>query len=369
MNALNIAWLDLKRLAREREALGWIFIGPVVFTVFFGLLFKPQPERQTRVAIVNRDADDRVARAVGVLLEQDRIAVVPAPAVEADRWSVEIPAGAAALFADSKPMRLTLHAREEESTEERNVRFKVQKALTLLYLHGDANLSAESIAALPARLAKAEVIALRPGDIGVQHRPMTAGFQRSVPSYLVMFVFLNVLVSGATIAADRAAGRMRRLFIAPIRKRDIVLGKLLSRFAIGWIQTGYMLALGVLVFGIRWAQHGWVFFGFLTIFALASAALGLLVGTLFDDPDTCATAAIWTAILLAPLGGLWWPLEVVGPTMRTIGNFVPTGWAMQGVNAMLAFDAGAAEVAPFALGFLVLLVLALALATRRLRPA
>ncbi|HEX2343059.1 MAG TPA: ABC transporter permease [Vicinamibacterales bacterium] len=369
MNALSIAWLDLKRLMRERTALGWIFIGPVVFTIFFGMLFKPQPERQTTVAIVNHDVDDRVARAVGVLLEQDRVKVVQAQAIEAGRWSVEIPRDAAALFAAAKPMRLTLHAREEESTEERNVRFKVQKALTLLYLHGDADLSAESIAALPARLARAEIVALKPGDIGVQHRPMTAGFQRSVPSYLVMFVFLNVLVSGATIAADRATGRMRRLFIAPIRKRDIVLGKLLSRFAIGWIQIAYMLALGVLLFGIRWAQHGWVFFGFLTIFALASAALGLLVGTLFDDPDTAASAAVWTSILLAPLGGLWWPLEVVGPTMRTIGNLVPTGWAMQGVNAMLAFDAGAAEVAPFALALAVLLLVALTLATRRLRPA
>jgi ABC-type multidrug transport system permease subunit len=369
MTALAIAWLDLTRLMREREALGWIFIGPVIFTVFFGLLFRPQPERQTTVAIVNRDADDRVARAIGVLLEQDRIKVVSAQAVEAGRWGVEIPAGAAALFAAAKPMRLTLHARDEESNEERNVRFKVQKALTLLYLHGDPDLSAASIAALPERLARAEVVALRPGDIGVPHRPMTAGFQRSVPSYLVMFVFVNVLVSGATIAADRATGRMRRLFIAPIRKRDIVLGKLLSRFAIGWIQTGYMLALGVLLFGIRWAQHGWVFFGFLTIFALAAAALGLLIGTLFDDPDSCASAAVWTSILLAPLGGLWWPLEVVGPTMRTIGNLVPTGWAMQGVNAMLAFDAGASEVAPFALGLALLLVVALILATRRLHPA
>jgi hypothetical protein len=329
MNVVTIAWLDLKRLMREREALGWIFIGPVVFTTFFGMLFKPQPERQTTVAIVNRDVDDRVARAVGVLLEQDRVTVVHAQAVEAGRWSVEVPRDAAALFGGAKPMRLTLHAREEESAEERNVRFKVQKALTLLYLHGDADLSADSIAALPARLARAELIALKPGDIGVRHRPMTAGFQRSVPSYLVMFVLLNVLVSGATIAADRATGRMRRLFIAPIRKRDIVLGKLLSRFAIGWIQIAYML----------------------------------------DDPDTAASAAVWTTILLAPLGGLWWPLEVVGPTMRTIGNLVPTGWAMQGVNAMLAFDAGAAEIAPFALAFAVLLVVALTLATRRLRPA
>ena len=57
------------------------------------------------------------------------------------------------------------------------------------------------------------------------------------------------------------------------------------------------------------------------------------------------------AILLAPLGGLWWPLELVGPFMRRVAYFTPTGWAMEGVNAMLAFGAGAADVAPFALGF------------------
>jgi ABC-type multidrug transport system permease subunit len=55
--------------------------------------------------------------------------------------------------------------------------------------------------------------------------------------------------------------------------------------------------------------------------------------------------------------------------MRQVANLVPTGWAMQAVNAMLAFGAGAREIAPYALAFFVLLVVALTLATRRLRPA
>jgi ABC-2 type transport system permease protein len=266
-------------------------------------------------------------------------------------------------------VKLTLHARDEETSEERNVRFKVQKALMLLYLHGDADLSSTSIDDLPARLARAEVLSIAAADIGLPRRPMTAGFQRSVPAYLIMFVFLNMLVSGASVAADRATGRMRRMFIAPVAKWEIIAGKLLSRFTLGWIQMAYMLALGVLLFGIRWAEHGWIFFGFFSLFALASASLGLLIGTIFDDPDKCATAAIWTAVLLAPLGGLWWPIEVVGPTMRQVANLVPTGWAMQAVNAMLAFGAGAREIAPYALAFFVLLVVALTLATRRLRPA
>jgi ABC-type multidrug transport system permease subunit len=368
MNTLAIAWVDLKRISREGEAIFWLFVGPVIFVVFFGILFKPQPERRTAVVIVNRDADDRLARGLGVLLGRDRLEVRHA-SIDRAEWSVEVPPGAAAEFASRKGVKLTLHARDEESSEERNVRFKVQKALMLLYLHGDPDLSPASIEDLPARLARAEVLAIAPADIGVPRRPVTAGFQRSVPAYLIMFVFLNMLVSGAGIAADRATGRMRRMFIAPVAKWEIIAGKLLSRFTLGWIQMAYLLALGVLLFGIRWAEHGWIFFGFFSLFTLASASLGLLIGTIFDDPDKCATAAIWTAVLLAPLGGLWWPLEVVGPTMRQIGNLVPTGWAMQAVNAMLAFGSGARDVAPYALAFLVLLVVALTLATRRLRPA
>ena len=75
-----------------------------------------------------------------------------------------------------------------------------------------------------------------------------------------MFVFLNLLVSGAGIAEDRASGRLRRMAIAPVSRREIVLGKLLGRFAIGWIQIVYMLGFGLIV-GIRWADHPWVFFG------------------------------------------------------------------------------------------------------------
>lgn len=53
-----------------------------------------------------------------------------------------------------------------------------------------------------------------------------------------------------------------------------------------------MLGVG-LVAGVQWAAHFWVFFGFLSLFALASASLGILLGTLFKDPDKCASVAIW----------------------------------------------------------------------------
>jgi ABC-type Na+ efflux pump permease subunit len=293
-----------------------------------------------------------------------------------------VPSGAAEAMASNGKVALTLHSGAEETNTERTIRFKIQKALTRIYFTQVGRTSSGQPAApsaetpsgtppvgtaLSAGQAAGGPLVIAEGDLGVRGRQMTAGFQRSVPAYLVMFVFLNLLVSGAGIAEDRASGRLRRIAIAPVTRRQIVLGKLLGRFAIGWVQIVYMLVVGLLV-RIRWAEHGWTFLAFLSLFALASASLGILLGTLFKDPDKCASAAVWIAILLSPLGGLWWPLEIVGPFMRSLANFVPTGWAMEGVNAMLAFGAGPLEVAPYAAGFLALFAVSFPLAARRLQP-
>jgi ABC-type Na+ efflux pump permease subunit len=359
-SVLVIAWSDIRRVLRERESLFWLFVGPLIFTVFFGLLFRPAAPRRPALAIVNQDAGAAVVQAITPLLEADGVSVSEAETVEPERITLVIPPGAADAIRAGTGVTLTLHAGRDETSGERNLRFKIQKAATRMYFAppGSATAPAAAPAAGPLTIAE--------GDLGVPRREVTAGFQRSVPSYLVMFVFLNLLVSGAGIAEDRASGRLRRIAVAPVSRRQIILGKLLGRFAIGWIQIIYMLGFGLLV-GIRWADHSWVFFGFLSLFALASASLGILLGTLFTDPDKCATTAVWVAILLAPLGGLWWPLEIVGPAMRRVAYFVPTGWAMEGVNAMLAFGAGAWDVAPFALGFAALFAASFAVAARRLQ--
>jgi ABC-type multidrug transport system permease subunit len=358
-HVLVIAWYDIRRVLGERESLFWLFVGPLIFTVFFGLLFRPGAPARPTLRVVNQDATDQVLRAVTPWLERDGVTVIPVPAVVKDRVTLVIPAGAGAAVQASRGVTYTLHAGADESAAERNTRFKIQKALTRLYL-------GQSAPADAAASVSEGPIFIREGEIGVARREQTTGFQRSVPAYLVMFVFLNLLVSGAGIAEDRASGRLRRIAMAPVSRQEIVLGKLLGRFAIGWIQIVYMLGFGLIV-GIRWADHGWLFFGFLSLFALSSASLGILLGTLFKDPDKCASIAVWTAILLAPLGGLWWPLEIVSPGMRQLAYAVPTGWAMEGVNAMLAFGAGWTDVAPFALGFLGLFAVSFPLAARRLR--
>lgn len=352
MNALLIAWNSIRLTLRTREAVFWIFVGPLIFTTFFGILFKPERPVPVTIDLVNEDAAGTVAADIASALERDGIVVTRASAIAPGRRTLVVPAGTSAALAAGTRIDLPLHTGTEETREEGNLRFKIMKALVSSALGMTGGDSTG-----PLTIAQT--------DTGVRARPVTAGFQRSVPSYMVMFVFLNLLVSGAGIAEERRLGLLRRLGMAPISRREVLLGKLLGRFAIGWVEIAWMLLAGWLLFRIQWAEHMWVFVGFLSLFALACASAGILIGTLFRDPDKCRAAAIWAAILLAPLGGLWWPIEIVGPGLRRVAHMVPTGWAMEPINAMLAFGAGAREVAPFAAALAAMFVVTFALASRR----
>jgi ABC-2 type transport system permease protein len=356
--ALIIAWTDLRRVVRERQSLFWLFVAPLIFAVFFGVLLRPQQPRPTVVSIVDEDRPAPLAGELATMLSADGVRTRMVASAPASGFALVVPKGTAEALAADKPIQLVLKAGAEQTDAERRLHFKIQKALVNLTLQGPTP--------SPVQDTKGP-LALAQASLDVRRQGTTYGFQRAIPAYLVMFVFLNLLVSGAGIAEERATGQMRRLVLTPASFNHILLGKLLSRFATGWLQIAYLLALGIFVFGIEWGAHPGVLCAFLSVFALASAALGILVGTLFADPDKCATLAVWSAMILSPLGGLWWPLEIVGPTLRKVAYFVPTGWGMEAVNSIMAFGAGALDVAPFAAALAGLFVVSFVLAARRLR--
>lgn len=358
-----IAWViavnEWKQLLREREAVFWIFIGPVLFIIFFGILMKPAEPVPLRVAILNTDSTGEVAEQIEAYLRQEDVEVERVGSLPEQGRTLVIPDGSVEALRAGDPIQLVLRTGKEESAQERSLQFKIHKALTRLFLGGVGPGNPARNNDDPIRLTRL--------DLGIGHREATSGFQRSVAAYMVMFVFMNLLIGGSTIAEDRASGRLRRIALAPVRKRDIILGKLLSRFTVGWIQIIYLLMIGTWVFHIQWAQRNWFFILFMSLFAMTSASIGILIGTMVRDPDKAISIAIWSAMILSPLGGLWWPLEIVGPTMRRIADFIPTGWAMQGVNSMLAFGAGPAELAPFCFAFAALLLATFALSSRLLK--
>jgi len=171
------------------------------------------------------------------------------------------------------------------------------------------------------------------------------GYNLTVPGTIVMSIIFSVMTYGtAQFAQDRRTGLLRRLASTPCLNREILLGKLLGRLFMGFLQIIILLSVSVLVFDVYLGHSalGWVLC--LLPYTFACGALGLLMGCFFRNEDQAGILGWIPAILMAALGGCWWPKEIAPDYLNTIGYLFPPAWAVDGLQQLISFGRGADSV-------------------------
>lgn len=82
------------------------------------------------------------------------------------------------------------------------------------------------------------------------------------------------------------------------------------------------------------------------IMVLMSSAFALMLATLARTQRAAGSAATVVSLVLAPLGGCWWPLFITPKWMQYLAKLTPHGWATTGFNKLLLFGADFSSVAP-----------------------
>ena len=81
---------------------------------------------------------------------------------------------------------------------------------------------------------------------------------------------------------------------------------------------------------------------------MAASGITLFYGAILSSP-TQASAVSWlSGMVMAGLGGCWWPLEIVPSWLRTAGHIFPTAWMMDGMHQLISFGNGLTAVLPYA---------------------
>ena len=78
----------------------------------------------------------------------------------------------------------------------------------------------------------------------------------------------------------------------------------------------------------------------LVVFAWVAGSLGVLVGSVMAAEDRVTGICVLASLLMAALGGCWWPLEVGPPMLKTIALCTPNGWALQALHQLISFGSG-----------------------------
>jgi len=62
-----------------------------------------------------------------------------------------------------------------------------------------------------------------------------------------------------------------------------------------------------------------------------------MLATLVKTEKAAGALGVLVALVLAPLGGCWWPLFIVPRWMQSVAKLIPHGWANEGFNTLMVF--------------------------------
>lgn len=175
--------------------------------------------------------------------------------------------------------------------------------------------------------------------------PVGSGFQQSITGIGSMYVMFAVFGAVSALIRERQQGTFGRILTMPVTRAQIISGKMLGRFVVGMMQYGVMFGFG-LALGVRYGSDPLALVLLMTTFVLSITALTLMLTTFIRNEAQASGITLFAALTLAPLGGAWWPLDIVPAWMRTLGHISPIAWVMDGFSSLMYFGGSLGTILP-----------------------
>ncbi|MEZ5653716.1 MAG: ABC transporter permease [Burkholderiaceae bacterium] len=173
----------------------------------------------------------------------------------------------------------------------------------------------------------------------------------------VQFILLMGVDMGVGLLLMRRMGLWKRLRSAPLSRPQLLGSRIASCALISLLVFAIVYAVAMAVFGVRVSGSVPGFLAVLAAFALLTSSFGLMIAAIGRTPEATRGLAILATLLMVMLGGAWVPSFIFPPWLQTISMWMPTYYAVDGLDAMtwrgLPFQAALVPVAAM-LGFTLL---------------
>jgi ABC-2 type transport system permease protein len=350
VNALAIMRISLLRVVRDRTALFFMVVLPVLVILIIGATVRGFGS--FRVGVVDLGAGASGSQLTAALAHAPNLTVVHYATVHAAdtavarsevNTAVVLPARMDAQVRQGRSVDIGVIA-EQTNTGQQAAATAVDAVIAELggKVQAATFTTAQAGGTFDRNLALATSLAPHVAGVSVHSRQADAsatilpeGFSYSAPTMLVLFVFLNALAGGAAMIETRRLGMYERMASAPVRARTIIAGETLTYATIALLQASLIVFVGAVVFGVSWGDP-LAAVVLVVVWALVGAGAGMLAGTLFRTPEQATAIGPAVGIGLGMLGGCMWPLAVVSSTMRQVGHIAPQAWAVDAWTTLLS---------------------------------
>jgi len=315
---------------RDRSALVFSILLPVLFLVFFGSIYKNSTVGKINVIEVGKVAliDQAQAHGASAILKVTRTDSLSKALSDVRTGSQDV---AVIQHGDTLIVRYSVADQTKDSI--------VNSVLSAIVQ--DANQAATGQA------PRYTIAASQVEDKSLK------GIQYVTPGLLGWALASGAAFGAAiTLVSWRQNKLLRRLRLAPVSTGSVVAARIWISVAVGLIQMAVFLAIATLpYFGLKLSAAWWMGVPLVVCGILAFMSIGLLIGAFAKTQQAATSIANLIILPMAFLGGAFVPLDFAPAWVREASYVMPLRYLVTGLQNVMARGEGPASALP-AIGIL-----------------
>ncbi|HPM76759.1 MAG TPA: ABC transporter permease [bacterium] len=184
----------------------------------------------------------------------------------------------------------------------------------------------------------------------------------------VIMMVIAALLTSLTVVREREMGSLEGLIATPVRRHEILVGKMIPYLVIALLDCGLIAVTGVAVFGVPFAGSVALFAVTALIFAVAGLSIGLLASVVAGNQLLANQIVVLTTMLPSMLlSGFMFPIKSMPLWVQAITYAVPARYFIVITRGIMLKGQPAADMLRPTLFLIVFTVAVMALADARFR--
>ncbi len=167
-----------------------------------------------------------------------------------------------------------------------------------------------------------------------------------VPGLLaVVLTMLTLMLTAIAIVRERELGTLEQLVATPIRKSELILGKILPYVLLGYVDITLALLIAVYWFKVPVQGSLLLLYGLALIFYLATLGQGILISTVSRTQRQAMQGAFFVFLPTILLSGFMFPREGMPLVIQWVGYALPLTYFLIIVRGIILKGVGFIELA------------------------
>jgi ABC-2 type transport system permease protein len=163
--------------------------------------------------------------------------------------------------------------------------------------------------------------------------------QYMIPGIIAVLVtVVSMMLSSVNLVREKEIGTLEQLMVSPLKKYQILMGKILPFLILTFVEVGIVLFFGQLIFSVEVKGSYLLLAGLAFLYLFTTLGLGIFISTITGTQQQAMFVSWFLMVFMIMVSGFFIPIENMPPFMQKMTYLSPMRYFLYIVRDIIQKD-------------------------------